>query len=95
MPLQTIRIYYRTKDGLTDYHFSFEQQNNHNWRIYILNQPPYGNRRTSDHATHRHKDGSRYYICWTKPIRSFEDAKDIASAWADNTQTYIRNGTRF
>ena len=90
------RIYYRTKDGLADYDFSFEQQLDGSWRVYIVSQPSYGIRDTSSLATHRVRDrDGRYYICWTQPLMSEQDARKVAALWADNTQAYIRWGRRF
>jgi hypothetical protein len=88
-------VYYRTRDGRADYGFSFEGQRDGTWRVYIQSQPHYGGRATDAHSTHRFSDGSRQYICWDRPIRSYEDAKEIAALWADKTQEYIRSGRRF
>ena len=89
------RIFYRTKDGRADYHFSFEEQSDGTWRAYILDQPSYRSRDTSAHATHRLSDGSRKYVCWTDPLYSLTKAKQVASFWADKTQKYIRTGKKF
>jgi hypothetical protein len=87
--------YYRTKDGNADYKFSFEEQPDGKWRAYIEDQPSYGERATDVHSTHRHRNGSRYYVCWTEPLESLEDAEKVSAMWADATQEYIKNGTRF
>ena len=87
--------YYRTTDGKEDYEFSYEKQDDGNYRIYIKEQPSYKNRPTSAVPTHRHHDGERYYVCWTHPIESIKAAENIASKWADSTQDYIKEGTRF
>jgi hypothetical protein len=84
--------YYRTKDGQADYCFSFERQRDGTWRAYILAQPDYRGRDTSAQATHRLSDGSRRYVCWTNPLRSEEEARQVAALWADCTQQYIRSG---
>jgi hypothetical protein len=86
-------IKYRTKDGRADYEFSFEQQRNGDWRAYIVSQPSYLGRSTSLDDTHRLKDGSRYYVCWTKPLRTTSDLRKVVALWADLTQRYIANGT--
>lgn len=88
-------LYYRTRDGRADYGFSFERQAGGTWRVYIQSQPSYGGRDTGAHSTHRLTDGSRKFICWDRPIQSFEDAKEIAALWADKTQNYIRHDRRF
>lgn len=90
-----ITSFYRTKDGRADYHFSFEEQSNGTWRAYIQKQPDYGSRSSSPHATHRLSDGGRQYVCWSTPLHSEEEARAVAAAWADATQKYIRDGTRF
>lgn len=86
---------YRTKDGRADYTYSFEQQPNGTWRVYIENQPGYGERLESGETTHRYADGTRKYICWTAPIKTESDARKIAEQWADLTQRYIHTGQRF
>ena len=89
------RAYYRTKDGAADYAFSFEQQPDETWRIYIEGQPDYGSRTAESHSTHRLSDGDRKYVCWTTPLGSLEVAKQVAALWADETQKYILTGTGF
>jgi hypothetical protein len=88
-------IYYRTKDGLADYGFSFECQRDGTIRAYISSQPSYGSRDSSLHATHRLSDAGRHYICWTDPLWSEEAARQVAALWADSTQEYIKTGRRF
>ncbi len=87
--------YYRTEDGSSDYGFSFEEQSNGTWKAYIERQPSYHGRPNDADSTHRLSDGSRKYVCWTKPLRSLEEAKQVAAKWADKTQEYIRTGHRF
>lgn len=67
------------------------------WRIYIINNIDYKGRNTSSQATHRlHVDGETYkFICWDSRIATLEDAKSIASLWADATMLYIRTGKNF
>ena len=89
------KVKYRTKDGRADYGFSFEQMGDGNWRAYIDSQPSYGARDDSAHATHRLSDGSRKFVCWDSPIRSLAGVKQVAAAWADATQNYIKTGRRF
>jgi len=82
-------------DGQADYYFSIEKVGGE-WRIYILDQPSYGSRSSSAHATHRLSDGSgRKYVCWTGSLYSEADAWQIAALWADKTQNYIRSGSGF
>ena len=89
------KTYYRSNDGGADYEFSFEEQSNGSWRAYIVSQPPYEGRSTDAHSTHRLSAGGRQYVCWTQPLRTLAEAKQVAAAWADNTQKYIRTGKRF
>ena len=89
------RAYYRTSDGAADYLFSFEEQSDGTWRAYIEQQPSYRGRPTDAHSTHRLSDGGRKYVCWTRPLRSLEEAKQVAALWADKTQEYIRTGRGF
>ena len=86
---------YRTKDGHADYRFSFEEQHDRNWRAYIVCQPSYMGREDDAHSTHRWSDGARKYVCWTIPLRSLAQAKQVAALWADCTQKYIRTGVKF
>lgn len=87
--------YYRTKDGLTDYQFSFEQESDGTWRAYLLTNVNYRGRSDGCHETHRLRAGARYYVCWTNPLISESDARAVAAIWADMTQRYIRFGERF
>jgi hypothetical protein len=86
---------YRTLDNEEDYAFSFEEQPDGTWRVYILAQPDYRGRQSDSHATHRLRDEDRQFICWSAPIRSKTDAKTVASQWAEATQRYIKTGQRF
>lgn len=87
--------YYRTSDGAADYRFSFEEQYDGSWRAYIEEQPSYRGRSSDAHSTHRLTDGRRSYVCWTNPLRSLAEAKQVAALWADKTQQYIRSGSGF
>lgn len=87
--------YYRTSDGLEDYLFEFVEHQEGIWRAYILEMPSYGSRSSDAHTTHRLSDGGRRYICWNRPVNSYEDMRQIAALWADHTQQYIRFGERF
>lgn len=89
------KSYYRTSDNSADYGFSFEEQSDRTWRAYIDEQPSYRGRATDAHSTHRLSDGSRKYVCWTRPLRSLDEAKQVAALWADKTQQYIRTGSGF
>ena len=91
------RRIYRTADGRFYFRFSFESQPNATFRVYVEEAPSYAafRRDESFHATHRLRDGSRNYICWTDPLRTFKDAKAVAKAWAESTGRYLISGRRF
>lgn len=86
---------YRTRLGRVDYRFSFELESAGSWRVYIMDQPSYGQRASDAHTTHRLSSGGRQYVCWTTRLRTLEEAKQVAALWAEATQNYIRTGTRF
>ena len=88
------KVFYRTKDGRADYHFSIATSEN-GYRIFIFSQPDYGARESGSHVTHRLTDGARRYVCWSGPIRTVEQARTVAALWADATQEYIRTGRHF
>jgi hypothetical protein len=90
------RSYYRTSDRAADYGFVFEKQRDRTWRAYIEQQPSYLGRSEDAHSTHRLTDWfGRPYVCWTTPLRSLDEAKQVAALWADKTQEYIRTGYGF
>ena len=93
--MESRALSYRTKDGLADYCFSFEEQRDGTWRPYIVRHPSYQGRDESAHSTHRMSDRGRKYLDWVNPLRSLAQAKQAAAAWADFTQNYIRTGSRF
>ena len=90
------RLTYRTKNGRFHIAFSFEEIYG-GWRIYIASELPYADFGRDDglHATHRLPDGSRFYVCWTDPLRTIEDAKPVAKLWAEKTSRYLVKGTKF
>jgi hypothetical protein len=90
------QLFYRTRDGRTDYAFSIERHSNRSYRVYITGQPPYGSRSTEPGATHRlTDDAGRRFICWSKPIESHQQARQVAAIWAEATERYICTGRRF
>lgn len=93
-PIERRRINYRTLDGTVDYEFFFVHLPG-GWRIYILDQPSYDGWPEDAASTHRHFDDDHPYICWTKPITTFERAKEIATRWAEATEEYRETGTKF
>lgn len=91
--MEKVKDSYRTKDGKASYAFSLEKQSDSTWRAYIETPPSYGGRLDNAHATHRLIDGERRYVCWSEPVRSPADMKQIAAMWADSTQNYIKTGS--
>jgi hypothetical protein len=89
------KVIYRTKDGQADYGFSIERQPSGNHRVYIDAQPSYRGRSSDGHSTHRYTEGGRNFVCWTEPVRSESEAKQVAAKWADSTQDYIKRGENF
>ena len=95
------RMYYRTSDDLMTMDFYFmDCGGSTGWQIYIINDIDYKGRDTSSHATHRnHFTGDTYKsICWNSRINTLDEAKAIASLWADTTSRYImlgKNGIGF
>lgn len=86
-------IYYRTKDGRSDYGFSFQRLSDGSIRPYIDSMPSYGSRDTGLHTTHRLPDSTgRYYVCWDSPLTNIDDVKRVVSLWSDLTQEYIKTG---
>ena len=65
------------------------------WRIYILRMPSLAGRSGNLHLTHRHTDGSRYWICYDPEPRTLQDAYAITRAWADRELEYITTGKHF
>jgi hypothetical protein len=88
-------IYYRTRNGRSDYKFRIERAADGGYRAYILEHPRYGARGTDNHATHRLSDGRGYYVCWTQRLDTPEQARKVAAFWADKTEDYILKGRRF
>ncbi|MDA3923985.1 MAG: hypothetical protein PF904_04710 [Kiritimatiellae bacterium] len=85
------RTKYQTNDGRDNFTFSIERDRR-SFRIYIDKHPSYRNRATDAHSTHRYSDGDRHYICWDGKLNNWAEAEDIATAWAERTQGYIRTG---
>jgi hypothetical protein len=89
------RASYRTKDGTQDYAFRFQQAADGTLRVYIQQQPGYNGRQEDSHSTHRLQDSEGRYICWSVPITTYDDAKQIAARWAEATEKYRNKGKRF
>jgi len=85
-------ILYRAEGGV-DFRFRFVWISASNtWRIYILDGPSYNGRNAGAHETHRLGLPNNPYICWAGAISDYDDARYIASIWANATMVYIRTG---
>lgn len=62
----------RVTQGSTRNYFSYEYQDGQ-WRAYFVGRP--------SSYTHVLRDGSRYYVCWSDPLRTKEQAKSVAREW--------------
>lgn len=76
------------------YHFEFQITNSflQGYRAYIQVAPSYGSRSTSLSATHRIRDGNRYYICWNSKINDRSSMIAVIELWAKATVMYIVDG---
>jgi hypothetical protein len=88
-------ISYRTRNGRSDYRFRLARMPDGNYRVYILDHPSYGSRDEGSGVTHRLSDSYGDYVCWTERLNSRQAARQVAAAWADKTDDYIRHGRRF
>lgn len=87
------RIYYITTYAKMKMDFVFMDCGEEiGWRVYIINDINYNGKDAGCHATHRnHFQGDTYHcVCWSDRINTFEEAKSIASLWADATDLYTR-----
>ena len=85
---------YRTEDGTQVFEFTCERHDDQ-VRIYIDQQPAYGDRTVNGHLDHRFTDGNRKYICFEGQIQTEADTRAVAKAWAEGTMKYIATGETF
>ena len=87
------RLQYRSSDDSLTFDFVFwHLSQNEGWRIYIINDINYGSHDHSSavaHWLHDYRD-TYPYICWAGTIDTFDQAKAVASLWADATALYIQ-----
>lgn len=88
-------VYYRTKNGRKSYAFDIRDCGGAGYRVYILEEPDYGSRDSSAHATHRLQDEHGRYVCWTDRLETVAAAREVAALWADMTEDYILHGRTF
>ena len=87
------RLQYRSSDDSLTFDFVFwHLSKEEGWRIYIINGVNYGSHDCSSHAAHwLHDYSDTYpYICWAGKIETYNQAKAVASLWADATALYVR-----
>ena len=70
------------------YTYTFAQ----GYRAYISEAPSYSGRSTGGGVTHRNKDGDRFFICWSKRIRTEKQMNAVVDLWCRATVMYIVNG---
>jgi len=90
------RLDYFTGDRSMQFDFVFMHCDD-GWRAYIINEIDYGYKDDSGQATHRnHFPGDTYkHICWNTRLNTLDEAKAVASAWADITALYLRTNLSF
>ena len=94
--MKEINADYRSADGRMYFSFCFCREGlSKGWKIKILDPIDYEGRDTGGHATHRLFFNDCTCICWAGKISTFEEAKSIASLWADITSLYIRGHGSF
>ena len=87
------RLYYRSSDNTLTFDFVFwHLSQDEGWRIYIINQIDYGTHSHGSHSAHwLHDYRDTYpYICWAGKIETLQQAKAVASLWADATALYVK-----
>lgn len=92
-----IRLNYWTSDRSLVVDYVFWDLGERGWRIYIISHIDYQGRDCSSHAAHwlQDNDSSYPYICWNGNIATLEQAKSVASLWAECTTEYIRSYKSF
>ena len=54
--------------------FSFKNKNG-SWRAYFDGEPP-----SKSHVLH---DNDGHYVCWDRPVRTEQEARQVAKHWMD------------
>lgn len=75
------------------FEFVFYNMGADGWRIYIITDIDYKGKDAFSHDAHWLKDreDTYRYICWDGKIDTYEQAKAVASLWADCTYLYIND----
>lgn len=87
------RLKYRSSDDSLTFDFVFwHLSEDDGWRIYVINSIDYGSHDHTSHDAHwLHDPRDTYkYICWAGKIDTFDQAKAVASLWADATALYVK-----
>ena len=80
----------------SDEFYEFDYRNvGGEWRAYIVSQPSYRGRSSDAHSTHRLRDSQGQYVCWSEPIETEDEARQVARQWARCTDEYIATGRGF
>jgi len=54
--------------------FTYRKRNG-SWRAYFNRNPP-----SQSHVLH---DSEGYYVCWDRPLRTEQEARQVAQRWID------------
>jgi hypothetical protein len=82
---------YRTRDGLANYGFSIEFQQDKGWRVYIIFSPFHpGHDDILQLPYQSIDDNGRRYVEWSEKLDNLGDAKTVAALWAELAQRYER-----
>lgn len=85
-------VTYNYKGRSYSFAFEYTHSDADGYRAYIVTAPGYGGRSENLHSTHRLRDGSRYYICWSEKITTVAQMDAVAELWSKATVMYIANG---
>ena len=91
--MEEFRFYRVNYLGKTyEFKFQYSYTLSYGYRAYIEKAPSYAGRKSSGSATHRNKDGERYYICWSERIRTRKKMDAVVALWSKATVMYIVSG---
>ncbi|MGQ0716836.1 MAG: hypothetical protein ACT4NP_05865 [Pseudonocardiales bacterium] len=86
---------YRTQDGLADYGFAIEFQQNGGWRVYIIFLPLHQDHDDSLQLPYQAIDrNGRRYVNWSSKLDSLGEARTVAALWAELIERYQRSQER-
>lgn len=67
--------YFLTKSSSGSNRFSYKRRSG-SWRAYFNGSPP-----STSHVLH---DSDGYYVCWDRPLRTEQEARQVAQRWMKN-----------